>query len=70
MRTLIVEYAGNGQGPFDVVDEYGRRCNGLRLGEMLAQVVGLALQDRPRYQMLTEEQWEQRWPRRSEDQPS
>jgi hypothetical protein len=60
MRTLTIEYAGHGKGPFDVVDEYGRRCNGLCLGEMLEQVVGLTVEDRARYQMLTEEQWADR----------
>lgn len=60
MRTLIVEYGGDGRGPFDVVDEYGRRCNGLCMGEMLEQVVGLTVQGQARYQMLTEDEWAER----------
>lgn len=63
MRTLTIEY-GPGAGDFertasgfDVVDEYGQRCNGLCLGEMLEQVVGLVVQGRARYQMLTPDGW-------------
>lgn len=66
MRTLIIEY-GAGAGDFersasgfDVVDEYGQRCHGLCLGEMLEQVVGLVVQGRARYQMLTPEAWDER----------
>lgn len=64
MRTLTIEY-GPGAGDFgrtasgfDVVDEYGQRCHGLCMGEMLEQVVGLVVQGRARYRMLTPDQWE------------
>jgi len=66
MRTLTIEY-GPGAGDFertasgyDVVDEYGQRCNGLCLGEMLEQVVGLIVQGRARYAMLTPDGWAER----------
>lgn len=58
MRTITIEFAHT-RG-FDVVDEYGRRCNGLCFGEMLEQVTGLvhpSLGEAP-YRMLTEEQWQ------------
>ena len=66
MRTLTIEY-GPGAGDFertasdfDVVDEYGQRCNGLCMGEMLEQVIGLVVQGRARYPMLTPEAWDAR----------
>lgn len=66
MRTLSIEY-GPGAGDFertasgfDVVDEYGQRCNGLCMGEMLEQIVGLVVQGRARYPMLTSEAWDAR----------
>lgn len=66
MRTLTIEY-GPGAGDFersanglDVVDEYGQRCQGLCLGEMLEQVIGLVVQGQSRYQMLTPDAWDAR----------
>lgn len=62
MRTLTIEYGERGphSSTFDVVDECGRRCNGLTLGEMLEQVIGLTVEKRVRFQMLTEEGWADR----------
>ena len=61
MRRVVIEFpdAAGPPATYDVVDEYGRCCNGMSLGEMLEQLVGLALQGKARYQMLTEEGWQE-----------
>ncbi len=62
MRTLTIEF-GPGVNGFDVVDEYGRRCGPLTLGEMIEQVLGIAYQNAARcerYPMMTAEQWDER----------
>jgi hypothetical protein len=58
MRAITIEYGPGVPAFADVVDEYGRRCNGLCMGEMLEQVVGLVLQGEARYRMETPEGWE------------
>lgn len=61
MRTLTIEYGdGIGGCTLDVVDEYGRRCNGLGWDEMLGQVVSMTHPSvgRPQYRMQTQEQWD------------
>lgn len=59
MRTLTIEIGGpNG---FDVVDEQGRRCNGLSWDEMLGQVAMLTMPEcrlGNGFRMLTQEQWD------------
>jgi len=59
MRRITIEF---GEGPpcgFDVVDEYGRRCDGLGFDEMLGQLVSITHPQlgKPHYRMQTEEQW-------------
>ena len=59
---------------FDVVDEQGRRCDGLTFGEMLEQLVLFCaaappIKDkagRAHYKMATPEEWE-RWRRSLEE---
>lgn len=60
MRTLTIEYDPERQRCYDVVDECGRRCDGLTLGEMLEQVIGLTVERRVRYPMRTEDEWAER----------
>lgn len=61
MRRITIEFGEHAVPgcPFDVVDEYGRRCDGLAFDEMLGQVVSLTHPQlgRAQYQMLTPEDW-------------
>lgn len=65
MRTLTIEIrtpdetAAEDISRLDVVDEQGRRCNGLGIGELIEQLVGLCHPDlgRPQYPMKTAADW-------------
>ena len=46
---------------FDVVDENGRRSNGMAFDEVLGQLIALAhpgLDGKPQYRMQTDDEWE------------
>lgn len=67
VRTITIEF-----GPgvlFDVVDEYGRRCNGLAFEEMVGQVIELTHPSigSARFRMLTPEQWQEQEERRARE---
>jgi hypothetical protein len=62
MRRLTIEFPAPGEsGQCDVIDEYGRRCDGLCWGEMLEQVARLTMPHGAPgrgYRMQTPEQWQ------------
>lgn len=55
MKKLIVEFDGP-FGKLDIVDEDGRRCMGLTLGEAIEQIIDMHIRGRERYRMFTPEQ--------------
>lgn len=59
MRTIIVEFNGP-EGDLDVVDDHGRRCGGLTLGETLEQIISMHTSGTERYEMITNEERERR----------
>lgn len=64
MKTITIEIPepGDEEQCFDVVDEDGRRCNGLCFGELLEQITRMALPLSVRkhaYAMRTPEEWKQ-----------
>ncbi len=71
MKTLTIEIAEPGEERcgFDVVDEHGRRCDGLSWGEMLGQVAMLTIPPGRvgnGFRMQTREQWDAERLRRAE----
>ena len=67
MKRLIIEIREDGEElpicGFDVVDDDGRRCDGLNWGEMLEQVAALTIpQTRvgKGYPMHTTDEWQRR----------
>lgn len=68
MRTITINYGPGVDGRPDtvhgaeVVNEYGETTGLLSLGELIEHVV-YTLQGKSGYQMLTPEQWTQRWQR-------
>ena len=69
MRKITIEIPeqGDAHRMFDVVDEQGRRCDGLCFGEMLEQLIvfcaeAIQIRGRRGYKMATPEECEQ-WKR-------
>ena len=66
MRTLVIEipepHDERQTCGFDVVDEQGRRCNGLSWDELIGQITSLThpaiTPPRPQYAMRTPFEWE------------
>lgn len=63
MRRITIEYGESGDRAcsFDVIDEYGRCCDGLSWDELLGHVATMThprLDGRPLYRMQTTEEWQ------------
>ena len=59
MRTLIIEFNGP-KGRLEVVDSFGRRCDGLTLGETLEQIIHMHYKGEEKFEMLTDEDRERK----------
>lgn len=63
MRTYTIEVPGDDDRAagrmLDIVDEHGRRCNGLAFDELIGQVISLAHPGlrKAHYPMCTPEEW-------------
>lgn len=63
MKRLVIEIREPGDrelpGPFDMVDELGRRADGLNFDELLGQVVSMVHPNlgHAQYAMRTPEEW-------------
>lgn len=66
MRTLVIEipepHDERQACGFDLVDEQGRRCNGLNWDELIGQITSLThpaiVPPRPQYPMRTRFEWD------------
>lgn len=69
VRTITIEFGTGAPCGFDVVNEYGQRCQGLAFEEMIGQVIELTHPSigRARFRMLTPEQWQEQEERRARE---
>lgn len=60
MKKWTIEFGDRdaGEQALDVVDDQGRRCMGLTLGEVIEQIIFMHMEKRERYPMQTEQQQE------------